>query len=95
LQKRIQDLFIGQKCVVVGYEKNSNNIYRGKLLSLGITKGTIITLEKVAPLGDPLEISLRGFKLSIRKNEANIILIEPLNEINKCENCSFKNNKGD
>ena len=93
MQKRIQDLFIGQKCVVVGYEKNSNNIYRGKLLSLGITKGTIITLEKVAPLGDPLEISLRGFKLSIRKNEANIILIEPLNEINKCENCSFK--KGD
>lgn len=46
---------------------------RRRLLDMGITPGTQILLIKTAPLGDPLEITLRGFNLSIRKDDANYI----------------------
>ena len=47
-----------------------------RIMDMGITKGTMIFVRKVAPLGDPLEISLRGYELSIRKADARNILIE-------------------
>lgn len=43
---------------------------RRRIMDMGITKGTAITVRKVAPLGDPIEITVRGYELSIRKNEA-------------------------
>lgn len=51
---------------------------RRRLLDLGLTPGTLITIRKVAPLGDPLVVSLRGFELSIRKSEASRIEVEVL-----------------
>lgn len=48
---------------------------RRRLFDMGITPGTKIFVRKVAPLGDPLEISLRGYELSLRKGEAESILI--------------------
>lgn len=49
---------------------------RSRLFHLGITPGTEIIIKKFAPLGDPIEILLRGYKLSIRKKEAESIEIE-------------------
>ncbi len=46
---------------------------RRRIMDMGITKGTAITVRKVAPLGDPMEINVRGYELSIRKNEAEHI----------------------
>lgn len=46
-----------------------------RIMDMGITKGTQITIRKVAPLGDPIEVNLRGYELSIRKSEAENILI--------------------
>lgn len=46
---------------------------RRRIMDMGITKGTAITVRKVAPLGDPIEITVRGYELSIRKNEAEHI----------------------
>lgn len=43
---------------------------------MGITKGTPVYVRKVAPLGDPVEITIRGYELSIRRNEAENILVE-------------------
>ena len=43
---------------------------------MGLTKGVKVTLRKVAPLGDPLEITLRGYELSLRKSEAELIEVE-------------------
>ena len=43
---------------------------------MGITRGTEIFVRKVAPLGDPMEVSVRGYELSIRKSEAENILVE-------------------
>ena len=47
-----------------------------RLMDMGITKGVEIYLRKVAPLGDPLEVTLRGYELSLRKSEAENVLVE-------------------
>ncbi len=47
-------------------------------MDMGITKGVEITIRKVAPLGDPLELTVRGYELSIRKTEAEAIEVEAL-----------------
>lgn len=51
---------------------------RRRLLDLGITPGTLVRVEKMAPLGDPILISLRGFQLTLRKEEARHIIVEPV-----------------
>lgn len=47
-----------------------------RLMDMGITKGTTIYLRKVAPLGDPVEVTVRGYELSLRKEDTEMILIE-------------------
>ena len=77
---KIRDLIPGQTAEIAGYEQGDPR-YRSKLLSLGLTKTTRIKLLKTAPLGDPVEIEVRGFHLSLRKAEADVIILhetEPL-----------------
>ncbi len=71
----ISDLSIGDTAEVVGYE-SADKSYRKKLLSMGLTRGTVFTLRKVAPMGDPVEIEVRGFSLSLRKGEADVLKVE-------------------
>lgn len=47
-----------------------------RLMDMGITKGTSIFVRKVAPLGDPVEVTVRGYELSLRKADADMILVE-------------------
>jgi len=47
-----------------------------RIMDMGITKGTMVTVQKVAPLGDPIEITVRGYELSIRKTDAENIQVE-------------------
>ncbi len=49
---------------------------RRRIMDMGITKGTGIYVRKVAPLGDPVEITVRGYELSVRKADAGMILVE-------------------
>lgn len=49
---------------------------RRRLMDMGIVKGTTITVKKVAPLGDPIEITVRGYELSLRKSDAEKIIVE-------------------
>ena len=49
---------------------------RRRLMDMGITKGCTIVVNKTAPLGDPLEVTVRGYELSLRKSEASLIEIE-------------------
>lgn len=49
---------------------------RQRILDMGLTKGAEVTIRKVAPLGDPLEITVRGYELSLRKREAACIVVE-------------------
>ena len=47
-----------------------------RIMDMGITKGTQVHIRKVAPLGDPVEVNVRGYELSIRKGDAELILVE-------------------
>ena len=49
---------------------------RRRIMDMGITKGSEIYVRKVAPLGDPIEINIRGYELSLRKADAEMIVIE-------------------
>ena len=49
---------------------------RRRIMYMGLTKGTTVYVRKVAPLGDPVEITVRGYELSIRKGDAENILVE-------------------
>lgn len=51
---------------------------RRRIMDLGITKGVEIYIRKVAPLGDPFELTVRGYELSLRKEDAKMVLIEKL-----------------
>ncbi len=68
----INDLTPGMQAKIVGYRQGSAS-YRAKLLALGMTRGTVIKVINQAPLGDPVEIELRGFHLSLRKTEASVV----------------------
>ena len=48
-----------------------------RIMDMGITKGTEIYVRKAAPLGDPVEVTVRGYELSLRKADAEMILVEP------------------
>lgn len=61
------------------------NILRRHLLGMGLTPGTDITLIKTAPLGDPLELKVRGYELTLRKNDARNIEIHNIRKIKQCE----------
>jgi len=47
-----------------------------RIMDMGITKGTVIMVRKVAPLGDPIEVNVRGYELSLRKQDAENIMVE-------------------
>ena len=71
----LKDLAVGDTARVVGFGEGSK-AYRRKLLSLGLTPGTKLAVTRWAPLGDPVEIKLRGFSLSLRKDEAASLIVE-------------------
>jgi ferrous iron transport protein A len=60
---------------IVGFDQ-SGGVYRKKLLAMGLTPGTPFTITRFAPMGDPVEIKIRGFSLTLRKDEASVLLIE-------------------
>jgi len=71
----LKDMKAGEAGKVAGFVKGTS-AYREKLLAMGLTRGTGFTVTRVAPLGDPMEIEVRGFSLSLRKDEASAIVVE-------------------
>jgi ferrous iron transport protein A len=71
----VKEMPVGTVGRIVGYEQVMRG-YKGKLLSMGLTPGTEFTVVRVAPLGDPIEIVVRGFHLSLRKQEADALVVE-------------------
>lgn len=70
-------LEIGDKARIIRYTDMPAS-YRKKLMSLGMTPGTEFIIKRSAPFGDPIEIHLRGFSLSLRRKEAAGLLVEKL-----------------
>lgn len=65
---------VGTTVTVVKIE--GDGAYKRRIMDMGITKGTELYIRKVAPLGDPIEITVRGYELTVRKNDAKCILIK-------------------
>lgn len=72
--KVLSDLRPGQKGTVVAIDMTG--ALKRRLVDMGITPGVCVMVRKVAPLGDPIEINLRGYELTLRKSEAKFIRIE-------------------
>lgn len=72
---KFTDLKVGQKARVTALSKGEK-VYRQRLIAMGILPGTEFRVARLAPLGDPIEIEIRGFSLSLRKDEASMIQIE-------------------
>lgn len=70
----LKDAKIGKQVTVV--KLGGEGALRRRIMDMGITKGVKITIRKVAPLGDPLELTVRGYELSLRKSDAELIEVE-------------------
>ena len=70
----LRDVKVGQT-VKVGKIQGEGALKR-RIMDMGITKGVEIFVRKVAPLGDPVEITVRGYELSLRKADAEMILVD-------------------
>lgn len=73
----LKTLATGDSGRIVGFDQRGG-VYRKKLLAMGLTPGTEFSITRFAPMGDPVEIKIRGFSLTLRKNEASVLLIEKL-----------------
>ena len=71
------ELKAGELAEITGYTLG-NAAYRAKLLALGLTHGVKLKIINVAPLGDPFEIAVRGYHLSLRRDEVSVIKVKKL-----------------
>lgn len=74
MNKTLKDVNVGEKCVVT--KLGGEGALRRRIMDMGITKGVSIYVRKVAPLGDPIEVTVRDYELSLRKADAQLIEVE-------------------
>lgn len=72
--KTLRETGIGETVRVV--RLNGQGAVRRRIMDMGLTRGTLVYVRKVAPLGDPVEVTVRGYELSLRKEDAEMILVE-------------------
>ncbi len=71
----LRELKPGARATITGYRTDEPP---GRLLEMGLLPGTVVEVVRLAPLGDPIDLKVRGYHLSIRKHEAQLITIDPL-----------------
>ena len=72
--KTLKDVKVGESATVV--KLHGEGPVRRRIMDMGITKGVDIYVRKVAPLGDPMELNVRGYELSVRKADAELIEVK-------------------
>ena len=72
--KTLRDVPIGQTCQIV--KLHGEGALKRRIMDMGLTRGTEVYVRKVAPLGDPLELTVRGYELSVRKSDAELIEVQ-------------------
>lgn len=70
----LKDVKVGQTCTVKRI--HGEGALKRRIMDMGLTKGVEVYVRKVAPLGDPIEITVRGYELSIRKGDATLVEVE-------------------
>ena len=74
MEKTLNELKVGDKAEIVKLE-GAGDVKR-RLMDMGVVKGTVVEVERIAPLGDPIEIKIKGYNLSLRKEEASKIIVK-------------------
>ena len=74
MEKKLSDMLIGEEGIIIKVEGEGR--IRRRLFDMGVTPGANVYLKKKAPLGDPIEITIRGSELSLRKDEASLITLK-------------------
>ena len=72
--KTLKDVKVGETCTVA--RLHGEGPVKRRIMDMGITRGAEIYVRKVAPLGDPVEITVRGYELSLRKADAEMIQVD-------------------
>ena len=72
--RTLDELPMGASAVITSVDCDSNQL-RQHIFDMGLTPGVRVTVQKEAPLGDPIEVTVRGYELSLRKSEAESILV--------------------
>ena len=72
--KTLKDVRVGKSARVV--RLHGEGALRRRIMDMGLTRGVTVTVRRVAPLGDPIEINVRGYELSLRKEDAEMVEIE-------------------
>ena len=72
--KTLRDVKIGETATIV--RLHGEGALKRRIMDMGLTRGTQVLVRKVAPLGDPLELTVRGYELSVRKGDADLIEVE-------------------
>ncbi len=72
--KTLKDVKVGQNATVV--KLHGEGAVKRRIMDMGITRGVEIHVRKVAPLGDPIELNVRGYELSVRKADAEMIEVQ-------------------
>ena len=74
--KTLRDVKIGETVTVV--KLHGEGAVKRRIMDMGITKGALVYVRKVAPLGDPIEVTVRNYELSLRKADAEMIEVETI-----------------
>lgn len=72
--KTLKEIKVGQRAKIV--RVHGEGALRRRIMDMGLTRGTDIYVRKVAPLGDPMELNIRGYELSLRRDDAEMIEVE-------------------
>ena len=72
--KTLRDVKIGETATIV--RLHGEGALKRRIMDMGLTRGTEVFVRKVAPLGDPIELTVRGYELSVRKGDAELIEVE-------------------
>ena len=72
--KTLRDVKVGEKATIA--KLHGEDALKRRIMDMGLTRGTEVFVRKVAPLGDPMELTVRGYELSVRKGDAELIEVE-------------------
>lgn len=72
--KTLRDVKVGEKATIV--RLHGEGALKRRIMDMGLTRGTEVFVRKVAPLGDPMELTVRSYELSVRKGDAELIEVE-------------------
>ena len=74
---RLSELQPAEKAIIIGFSPDCDQVYRRTLMSRGLLPNSEVTIVRIAPLGDPIELLVRDYRLTLRRSEAACLVVQP------------------